>query len=334
MNEKLMQAIVVRESGKKGDWNTLALEEVPLPQIVQGEVLVQVEAFSVNRADLLQRRGLYPPPAGASTLMGLDFAGFVVQTAPDVTDWSIGDRVFGILAGGGYGRFAAVPSVHLVPVPEQLSFVEAAAVAEVFFTAFTNLFLVGGMEKGERLLIHGGASGVGTAAIQLAREHGIETIISASTPEKIARCLELGAAFGINYKEEDTFPRVREYTNGEGVDVVLDWMGASHLAGNLDVLRSKGRLIVIGLMGGNKGEIVMAPLLSKRLRIIGSILRSQSLEEKAVITTHFRHRVLPLLESGKVRPVIDRIFAVDAVEEAHEFMKQGRHIGKILLSWN
>lgn len=334
MNENMMQAIVVRESGKRGDWNVLALEQVPSPQIAPGEVLVQVEACSVNRADLLQRRGLYPPPPGASSIMGLDFAGFIVETAPDVADWGVGDRVFGIVAGGGYGRLVAVASRHLVPVPEQLSFVEAAAAAEVFFTAFTNLFLEGHMQRGERLLIHGGASGVGTAAIQLARENGIETIISASTPEKIARCLELGAALGINYKDEDTFARVLEWTRGEGVDVVLDWMGASHLAGNLDVLRSRGRLIVIGLMGGNKGEIHMAPLLAKRLRIIGSILRSQSLEEKAGITAAFTQRVLPLLQSGRVHAVIDSIFPVHAVEEAHQMMRQGRHFGKILLTWN
>ncbi len=334
MNQNMMRAIVVLESGKRGDWNSLALKEVPVPKLRDGEVLVQVEACSVNRADLLQRRGLYPPPPGESLIMGLDFAGTVVEHKEGSSAWSAGDRVFGIVAGGGYGRFVQVAADHLLPVPENMSFVEAAAAAEVFFTAFYNLFMVADMTPGETLLIHGGASGVGTAAIQLTRENGIACFVSAGTEDNLRRCLSLGAAGAVNYKEEDTFARVLEMTGNKGVDVVLDWIGASHLNKNLEVLKTKGRLVVIGLMGGNKGEIQLAPLLSKRISIIGSILRSQSKEEKAVITRAFREKALPLLASGRVRPVIECIFPIESVEEAHRTLQEGGHFGKVVLTWS
>lgn len=330
----MMQAVVVLETGRRGDWNSLALKEVPIPEPLEGEVLVQVEACSVNRADLLQRRGLYPPPPGASKIMGLDFAGTVVAQQESSGDRRAGDRVFGIVAGGGYGRLVRVAADHLVPVPEGMSFVEAAAAAEVFFTAFYNLFMVAGMTPGETLLIHGGASGVGTASIQLARENGIACFVSAGTEDNIRGCLALGAAGAVNYKEEDTFARVLEMTGNRGVDVVLDWIGASHLNKNLHVLKPKGRLVVIGLMGGNKGEIHMAPLLSKRLSIIGSILRSQSTEEKAAITSAFREKSLPLLASGRVRPVIERVFPIENAEEAHRILQEGGHFGKVVLTWS
>lgn len=329
----MMQAVVVRETGNRGDWNTLVFEEVPLPELREGEVLVQVQACSVNRADLLQRRGLYPPPPGTSTIMGLDFAGTIADASPGVSGWTPGDRVFGIVEGGGYGRFVQVPADHLVAVPDNLSFVEAAAAAEVFFTAFYNLFMVGAMIPGESLFIHGGASGVGTAAIQLARENGIGCFVSAGTQDKVRGCLDLGAAGAVNYKEEDTFRRILEMTGNQGVDVILDWIGASHLNRNLEVLKTRGRLVIIGLMGGNKGEIHLAPLLSKRISIIGSILRSQSAVEKAVITAAFREKALPLLRSRRVRPVIDRVFPIESVEEAHRTLREGGHFGKIVLEW-
>jgi len=333
MNEHLMDAIVVLESGKKGDWNQLVLKKVPRPLPKAGEVLVRVEACSVNRADLLQRRGLYPPPPGASSIMGLDFAGEVTDKAPDVTDWNPGERVFGIVAGGGYGRLVATAGSHLVGIPENLDFVEAAAAAEVFFTAFFNLFLEAQIKTGETLLVHGGGSGVGTAAIQLAKAQGVTAITTASSPEKLARCLDLGAAFGINYETEDFAARVLEITAGEGVDVILDWIGAPYLSKHIDILKYRGRLVMIGLMGGHKAEISLAPLLTKRLRLIGSVLRSQSHEEKAFLTKAFAEQVKPLLQSGKVRPVVDRVFPIQAVEEAHQYLKENRHFGKIVLRW-
>jgi NADPH:quinone reductase len=333
MNRHLMDAIVVQESGKKGDWNRLVLNTVPRPLPKAGEVLVRVEACSVNRADLLQRRGLYPPPPGASSIMGLDFAGEVIEKAPDVTDWNPGERVFGIVAGGGYGRYVATAANHLVAIPENLGFVEAAAAAEVFFTAFFNLFVEAQIKTGETLLVHGGGSGVGSAAIQLAKAQGATVITTASVPDKLARCLDLGAAFAINYETEDFAARVLEVTAGEGVDVVLDWIGAPYLSKHIDILKSRGRLVMIGLMGGHKTEISLAPLLTKRLRLIGSVLRSQSHQEKAILTKAFAEQVNTLLQSEKVKPVVDRVFPIRAVEEAHRYMKENRHFGKIVLKW-
>jgi NADPH:quinone reductase len=333
MNEPLMDAVVVRESGKKGDWNALVVDQVPRPSLKPGEVMVRVEACSVNRADLLQRRGLYPPPPGASSIMGLDFAGVVVEKTSDVSDWNPGDQVFGIVAGGGYGRYATVAASHLVSMPKNLDFIEAAAAAEVFFTAFHNLFMEARTEAGETLLVHGGGSGVGTAAIQLARARGVTAITTAGTTEKVERCLELGAAFGINYQTEDFAARVLELTGGWGVDVILDWIGASYLNKHIEILKPRGRLVIIGLMGGNKTEIPLAPVLTKRLRIIGSVLRSQSKDEKTALTGAFTREVRPLFESGQIRPVVDRVFPVQAVEEAHQYMKENRHFGKIVLAW-
>lgn len=333
MNPKSMQAIVVRETGKTGDWNELSFEEAPRPGIEENEVLVKVEACSVNRADLLQRRGLYPPPPGASSILGLDFSGSVVEKGPRVKALGLHDRVFGITAGGGYGRYAAVPEDHLARIPDRMSFIEAAAAAEVFFTAFLNVFLEADIQPGESLLIHGGGSGVGTAAIQLARESGVSVIITAGSSDKIRRCLDLGASHGINYNETDFAPEVLKVTGNRGVDVILDWIGASYLGKHLKILKPRGRLVLIGLMGGTKAEIQLPLVLSKRLRIIGSVLRSRSFAEKAELTRAFRERVLPLLESGRVRAIVDRVYSIRAAEEAHQYMREGNHFGKIVLSW-
>lgn len=333
MNEELMPAVVVREGAKKGEWNELNLDTVAMPSLGEGEVLVQVEACSVNRADLLQRRGLYPPPHGASQVLGLDFAGFAVKAAPGTKGWHEGDRVFGIVPGGGYGRYVAVPADHLVPIPEKLSFTEAAAAAEVFFTAYNNLFLMAAIRQDEVLLLHGGGSGVGTAAIQLASAVGAKVIATAGSPDKIRGALALGASAGVNYKEEDFAQRVLEITGGEGVDIILDWIGGAYLSKHLEILKTKGRLVLIGLMGGSACEIDLARVLMKRLKIIGSVLRSQSRQEKAEITRGFVKTVLPLLASGKVRPIIDRIFPMREVEEAHQYLRRGEHFGKIVLTW-
>lgn len=333
MNKRRMPAMVVRETGPKGDWNELSFDEVLVPSLKQGEVLVQVEACSVNRADLLQRRGLYPPPVGASPILGLDFAGTIAEVGPKVKAWEPWAKVFGITAGGGYGRYVAVPAAHLVPIPDNLSFVEAAAAAEVFFTAFLNVFLEAMIESGETLLVHGGGSGVGTAAIQLARAAAVQVIVTAGSEDKLQRCLELGATHGINYKEQDFAAEVMELTEGRGVDVILDWIGASYLEKHLRILKTRGRLVVIGLMGGTKAEIQLPILLTKRLRIIGSVLRSQSEREKTALVRAFTDWVLPLLESGKVHPVVDRVYPVQEAEAAHQYMLAGEHFGKLVLTW-
>ncbi len=333
MKKDLMQAVLIQEPAVRGEWNRLTLGEVPRPPMKEGEVLVQVEACSVNRADLLQRRGLYPPPPGSTEILGLDFAGFVVQKSDNVEGWEITDRVFGIVAGGGYGRYVAVPASHLVRIPENLSFVEAAAAAEVFFTAFYNVCLLGGLQPQETLLVHGGGSGVGTSAIQLAKVMNASVITTAGSAEKVKRCLQLGADHAVNYREEDFAARVTALTDGRGVDVILDWIGAPYLSRHIELLRPRGRLILIGLMGGAQGEIPLAPVLTKRLRILGSVLRSQSLEEKAAITRAFQEQVLPLFQEKKIHPVVDRVFPMAEVEEAHAYLREGKQFGKVVLSW-
>lgn len=331
--ERMMPAVLIQETGEPGSWNTLTLGHVPMPEPKSGEVLVQVEAFSVNRADLLQRRGLYPPPSGASSILGLDLAGYVVRRgSPDVL-WSEGDRVFGIVAGGGYGRYAVVRADHLLPIPENLSFVEAAAAAEVFVVAYTTIFEEGRAEPGEALLVHGGGSGVGTAAIQLAKVRGLRVATTCGSDRKVEKCRALGTDLVVPYKHKDFADAVLSWTEGRGVDVIVDFIGAPYVEKHLKILASKGRLVLIGLMGGHQAACSLAPVLTKRIRIIGSVLRGRSDAEKAAILEQFRAQVLPLLEKGTVRPVVDRIFAVADVEAAHSYVRNSQHFGKVVVRW-
>lgn len=328
-----MTAVRVRETGGRGAWNRLELAPVPAPEPGPDQVLVQVAACSVNRADLLQRRGLYPPPVGESTILGLDFAGYVVQKGVAVSPWHVGDRVFGIVAGGGYGRYLAVDAEHLLAIPENLSFIEAAAAAEVFLTAYVNLIEEAGLRSGETLLVHGGCGGVGSAAIQLARACGARVVTTAGSAERCAAAVELGATAAFDHHADDWPERVRAATAGQGVDLVLDWIGAPYLSRHLDLLKPRGRLVLIGLQGGRKAAIDLAPLLSKRLRLIGSVLRSRDRQEKAHLIAAFRDRVLPLLSRRTVKPIVDRIFAMAEVEAAHDYLKQGGPFGKVVLTW-
>ncbi len=334
MTSDTMPAVLVRVDGPPGAWNALVVGRVLRPEMRRGEVLVQVEACSVNRADLLQRRGLYPPPPGASEVPGLDFAGFLVGVSPEVEGWHVGDRVFGITPGGGYARYLTVSAHQLLPIPSNLSFVEAAAAAEVFIAGHVNLFTEAGLDPFESVLIHGGGSGVGTAAIQLARAVGATPCITAGTDEKIGRCLELGARLGVNYHTEDFEERVMQFTGGEGVDVVLDWIGGPYLGKHLRLLKERGRLVVMGLMGGTKSEIPLDLVLTKRLRIVGSVLRSRPDKERAAIIRDFRERVLPWLKDGTVKPVVHRILPVAQVEEAHNILRESTHFGKVVLVWD
>lgn len=331
--ERLMPAVVIRETGEPGGWNAVAVEAVPIPEPKPGEVLVQVEAFSVNRADLLQRRGLYPPPPGASPILGLDLAGYVVQQGSQDVPWSEGDRVFGIVAGGGYARYAVAAADHLLPIPENLSFVEAAAAAEVFVVAHLNLFEEAEMRSGDSLLVHGGGSGVGTAAIQLAKARGVRVATTCGSDWKASKCRELGADLVIHYKQEDFAQAVLSWTGGRGVDGILDFIGAPYLEKHLKILTTRGRLILIGLMGGHIASCSIAPVLTKRIRIIGSVLRSRSDAEKAAIIKRCRTELLPLLEKGLVRPVVDRIFSAEQVEAAHLHVREGKHFGKVVIRW-
>jgi putative PIG3 family NAD(P)H quinone oxidoreductase len=321
-----MKAIVVDQesAGQPLSW-----EEVEDPVCGAEEVLVDVYATAVNRADLLQRAGQYPPPAGAPEYLGLEMAGIVVEVGERVGKWQPGERVCALLAGGGYAEQVAVPQQQLMPVPEGWDFVRAGATPEVFLTAFVNLFMEGGLAKGETVLIHGGASGVGTAAIQLAREAGCRVLVTASHQDKLERCRQLGAEWGVNYKEQDFAAAVLEYC--DGVDVVLDIAAADYLERNLEVLKLRGRLVCIALLTGNRAEIDLGLVLRKRLRVIGSVLRSRSLEEKAEIVHQFRRRFWPLLESGHIEPVIDTVLPISAAAQGHEILMKNANIGKVVL---
>ena len=314
-----------------GDESVLRVGEALAPPLGVGAVRIRVAATAVNRADLLQRQGSYPPPLGASPILGLECAGTVSEIAPDVSDWRVGDRVMALLAGGGYAEEVVVDAGSVLPVPASLPLEQAAGVPEVFLTAYLNLFELGGLAAGGAALVHGGGSGVGTAAIQLCKVAGAHVYVTAGSDAKCQRCRELGADLAVNYRSDSFAACVQDATDGRGVDVVLDPIGASYLADNLKSLAVGGRLVVIGLMGGAKAEVSLAALLARRLSVIGSTLRSRPVEEKASIIAGFRRRFGADLESGRIRPVIDRVLPLEAVADAHRAMKASEHFGKIVL---
>jgi tumor protein p53-inducible protein 3 len=323
-----MKAIVVQQEGGEP---VLRWQEMPNAEYGPEEVLVVVAATAVNRADLSQARGHYPPPPGVTDILGLEMAGTIQAVGENVPVWQPGDRVCALLPGGGYAERVAVHHQMLLPLPKEWSFAQGAAVPEVWYTAFVNLFLEGSLQQGETVLLHAGASGVGTAAIQLAREAGASSIITAGSDEKVAACLELGAAVGINYKRQEFLAETLAATGGEGVHLILDPVGGSYLARNLQALRPFGRLVNIGLLGGREGEMDMGLLLRRRLRLIGSTLRNRPLSEKIEVTRQFRERFWPLLVDGRMQPVIDTTFPLPDAQEAHDYVARNRNTGKVVL---
>ena len=303
----------------------------PVPVAQAGEVLIRVAAAGVNRPDLMQRAGSYPPPPGASDIPGLEVAGEVVSLGAGVESLIVGDRVCALVSGGGYAQYCAAPAPQCLAVPEGLSEVQGAALPETFFTVWTNVFDRGALRPGERLLVHGGSSGIGTTAIQLARELGSTVYATAGSEEKCAACRSLGAAGAFNYREEDFVARVREASGGAGVDVILDMVGGDYLARNLKCLAPGGRLVQIALLRGAKTEINLAPVMMKRLTLTGSTLRPRSVAEKASIAATLAERVWPLLAAGRVRPVMHSTFPLEAAADAHRLMESSAHIGKIVL---
>jgi putative PIG3 family NAD(P)H quinone oxidoreductase len=324
-----MKAIVVQ--GEKGHpeliWKTV--EEVG---IEHDEVLVRVKASAINRADLSQARGNYPPPPGASEILGLEMAGVVEAAGTDVKGWQAGDRVCALLPGGGYAEYAAVPHQMLIRLPHDWSFAQGAAVPEVWYTAYVNLFLEASLMAGETALIHAGGSGVGTAAVQLIRAAGATAFVTAGTQAKLERCRQLGAELAINYKEQDFLKAVLETTHGKGVDVILDPVGGSYLSRNVQALKRFGRLVVIGTLSGGAGQLNVSLLLRNRLRIVGSTLRTRPLAEKIEIKQGFENRFWPLLVSGEMVPIIDRIFPIEEAQAAHQYVAEDRNTGKVILS--
>ena len=323
-----MKAVV--RSGDGGP-DVLELGDVPTPQPTETQLLVDVRATALNRADLIQRRGGYPPPPGESEILGLEIAGTVSEMGTNVTGFKNGDRVFGLVGGGGYAEKTVIDYRMAMVIPEKWSFEQAAAVPEVFFTANENIFTLGRLAAGETILIHAGGSGVGTAGIQIAYHSGSRVFVTAGSSDKIERCEALGAAAGINYKKSDFVTEIERLTDGEGVDVVLDFIGAPYLARNLQILKTKGRLSQVGLLGGSSTEIDLGTVMRKRLQIIGSVLRPQSLEEKIAITQRFVERWLPELKTGILKPVIDIVFPLAQAREAHAYMEANRNFGKIIL---
>ncbi|MCC2684220.1 MAG: NADPH:quinone oxidoreductase [Paenibacillaceae bacterium] len=325
-----MKAILVDEADRH-----LFVGETADPIPGAGDLLVAVKATALNRADLLQRRGMYPPPPGASTIIGLEMAGVVEQVGSLVQGWKVGDRVCALLPGGGYAQKAVIPARMAMSIPDRLSYEEAAAIPEVFLTAYLNLFLLGGLASGESVLIHAGASGVGTAAIQLAREAGAISIATAGSERKLDVCKQLGARLAINYKQEDFAAKVLEFTDQLGAHVILDPIGASYWEQNLLSIRLDGRWVVIGGLGGNKiTPFNFSPFMGKRIQLIFSTLRSRSVADKFSLTEKFVQFVGDKFASGQLVPVLDRVFDWEDAMEAHEYMEQNKNIGKIVLTVN
>ncbi|MFI0448259.1 NAD(P)H-quinone oxidoreductase [Actinomadura sp. 6N118] len=317
-----MHAIVIREPGEP---DVLEWAEVPDPAPGPGQVLLDVVASAVNRADVMQRLGFYPPPPGAPEYPGLEASGRIAALGEGVTGWQVGDEACALLAGGGYAERVVVPASQLLPVPKGVNLVQAAALPEVVCTVWSNVFMLGELRAGETFLVHGGGSGIGTMAIQLARANGAKVACTVGSDEKAARCRELGADLVINYREDD-------FVMSGPYNVILDNMGAKYLARNVDSLAADGRLMVIGLQGGTKAELDMGKLLGKRAKVHGTGLRSRPLDQKGAIVAAVREHVWPLIESGDVRPVVDRTLPMSDAAEAHRILERSDHIGKILLT--
>jgi putative PIG3 family NAD(P)H quinone oxidoreductase len=324
-----MYAITIPEPGGP---DALVWAEVPDPEPGEGEVLVEVASSAVNRADILQRQGFYDPPPGASPYPGLECAGRVAALGPGVSGWAVGDEVCALLGGGGYAEKVAVPAGQLLPVPEGLEVAQAAALPEVTCTVWSNVFMIAHLGPGETLLVHGGASGIGTHAIQLAKAVGARVAVTAGTKEKLERCAELGADILVNYREQDFVAEVKAATDGRGADVILDNMGAKYLERNVKALAVNGRLAVIGLQGGVKGELNLGALLNKRAAVTATSLRARPVAEKSAIVAAVREHVWPLVAAGTVRPVVDRALPMSEAPAAHRLVEESGHVGKVLLT--
>lgn len=324
-----MKAVTIPEPG---DTDALVLAEVDDPSPAAGEVLIDVAAAGVNRADLLQRQGFYNPPPGSSPYPGLEVSGRVRALGDGVEGWSIGDEVCALLVGGGYAQKVTAPAGQVLPVPSGVSLLAAAALPEVVCTVWSNVFMTANLLPGETLLVHGGGSGIGTMAIQLAREIGARVAVTAGSQAKLDACRDLGADILINYREQDFVEELTKATDGAGADVILDVIGAKYLERNLRAVATNGRIVVIGLQGGAKGEINLNRLLTKRVALVATSLRARPLQEKAAIVAAVREHVWPLIEAGKVTPIVHRTLPLDQAAAAHRILEESSHIGKVLLT--
>lgn len=325
-----MEAVIV---SKIGGPEVLKLADSPKPTVGSGQLLIKVAAAGINRADILQRKGKYPPPSGVTDILGLEIAGEVVEVGKETTRFKAGDRVFGLVPGGGYGEFCVIDENLAMKIPAKWSYVEAAAVPEIFIAANEILFELAQLQPQQSILIHAGGSGVGTAMIQMAKHNQSQVYFTAGTDEKIAKGLELGAVAGINYHQQDFAVEMMRLTEDVGVDVVIDFIGANYFTRNISILKPNGKLIQVAMMSGSKCEIDLQALVSKHLQIKGFIMRSRSLEDKAKFTALFAKKWLPILNKGIVKPVIDSVFPVRDARLAHQYMEDNKNFGKIVLSW-
>ena len=316
-----------------GGIEVLKVGEVERPAPGEGQVLVKNYATSINRPDMVQRQGKYPPPPGDSEILGLEVAGLIEELGPGVTGWKKGDRVMTLVGGGGCAEYAVAYASHLMPIPESMSFEEAACVCESYITAFLNVFILGEFKDGQTAILHGGGGGVNTAAIQLSKALNPNSkLIVTASPEKLERVKELGADLVINFRETPDFSDlVKQYTNKKGVDVILDHIGAAYLAPNMNSLAYKGKLVIVGVTSGIKAELNLALMMVKRQQIIGSVLRSRPVSEKGEIVAEFTRRALPKFADRTIVPIIEKVFSIDEVVEAHRMMEEDRHFGKIVL---
>jgi NADPH2:quinone reductase len=326
-----MKAIVITQPGGP---EVLQLTDLSKPAFAPNEVLVKVHASGINRPDVYQRKGSYPPPQGApQDIPGLEIAGIVVEVGKEVTRWQTGDKVCALLIGGGYAEYCNVPEGQCLPIPGELTFEEAASLPETFFTVWSNVFDRGQLKINETLLIHGGSSGIGVAAIQMVKALGHTVYVTAGSDDKCRFCQELGATKAINYKIENFANTIMQLTNGKGVDVILDMIGGDYTAGNLKSLADEGRLVLINTMNGKDAQVDLSVVMRKRLTITGSMLRSREIAFKAAIAQNLEKTVWPLIASGKIKPVVNKIFPADKAADAHRLMEGSEHIGKIVLSW-
>ncbi len=322
-----MKAILVKEDTKE-----LYINQVATPIASDDELLVQIKATALNRADLLQRRGMYRPPPGASTIIGLEMAGEVVTVGKNVTNWQIGDRVFALLSGGGYAEYVSIPARVAMPIPENLSFEQAAAIPEAFLTAYQAICWLGGLKTGQKVLIHAGASGVGTAAIQIIREFGAECYVTVGTEKKQEFCLSLGAKLAVNYKIEPFENKIKEVTENKGVDIILDCIGANYWQQNINCLALDGRLVLIAAMsGGTINQVSLYEILRRRLQVIGTTLRARPLDYKIALTQEFSQFALSRFLNNQLTPVVDKVLSWQDINQAHKYMEENKNIGKIVI---
>lgn len=324
-----MRAVISQGSGAS---DVLQIADIPPPKASTGQVLIEVVATAINRADILQRQGHYPPPPGATDVLGLECSGRIVEVGDGVTGWAVGDEVCALLAGGGYAQYVAVPSTHILPRPVGVSLVEAAALPEAACTVWSNLFMLGHLASGQTLLCHGGSGGIGTMAIQIAASRGARVLTTAGSPDRVARCRALGAQMAINHRTDDFVRVVSEATNGIGVDLILDNMGASYFDRNLAALATDGTLVIIGLQGGVRTEVDFTTMMKSRATVACTALRSRTVSDKAAIVGEVSNNVWPMIENKTVRPVIDRVLPIESVREAHQLLESGEVFGKLLLT--